>query len=92
MMTATAMYSARCSGLRARREEAGTTSASPPAENACTSVSGATASAPMCSSEPNTSVAVPSTHAGERSSPRTVAIGARASTAGADAPPTCWSR
>ena len=91
-MTATATRSARCSGLRASRAEAGTTSASPAAENACTSVSGATARAPMCSTEPNRFVPMPTTHSGERSSPRTVATGARTSTAGADTPPRCCRR
>ena len=59
-MTPTATRSARCSGLRATRADAGTTSASPAAEKAWTSVSGATASAPMCSTEPNRLVPMPS--------------------------------
>ena len=92
MMTPTATRSARCRGLRATRADAGTTRASPAAENACTSVSGATASAPMWSTEPNRLVPMPSAHSGERRSPRTVAIGVRASTAGATAPPRCCSR
>ena len=75
-MTATAARSPRCSGLRASRADAGTTSASPAAENAWTSASGATARAPMCSTEPNRLVPMPSTHSRERSSPRTVATGA----------------
>ena len=91
-MTATAARSPRCSGLRASRADAGTTSASPAAENAWTSASGATARAPMCSTEPNRLVPMPSTHSRDRSSPRTVATGARTSTAGAEAPPRCCRR
>ena len=89
MMTPTATRSARCSGLRAMRADAGTTSARPAAENAWTSVIGATASAPMCSTEPNRLVLIPTTQSGDRSSPRMVATGRRASTAGAVPVPTC---
>ena len=76
MMTPTATRSARCSGLPATRADAGTTRASPAAENAWTSDSGATAMAPMCSTEPNRLVPMPTTQSGERRSARTVATGA----------------
>ncbi len=91
-MTAMATRSARFSGLPAIRAEAGTTSASPAAENAWTSVSGATARAPMWRTEPSRLVPIPSTHSGERNSPRTVATGRRTSTAGVEALPRCCSR